>query len=189
MGKRTIAMLPVLAAAVVLLAGCGRRDGGDDAPAPAATPGETVRQLTAHLRDNDLQAFTRDAVTPEVHALLDEAWRDGRTRWPLDQLPFAAHLPRGMAALSAPGSEQTLQQGFDRQLANASLAQAAEFLTVFTVQYILHQGEFSPSEREHYPQLVQAVGAAPTNSSPGKCRESAPHRRTKGPESAWRGRQ
>ena len=159
MGKRTIAMLPVLAAAVVLLAGCGRRDGGDDAPAPAATPGETVRQLTAHLRDNDLQAFTRDAVTPEVHALLDEAWRDGRTRWPLDQLPFAAHLPRGMAALSAPGSEQTLQQGFDRQLANASLAQAAEFLTVFTVQYILHQGEFSPSEREHYPQLVQAVGA------------------------------
>src|SRR5690606_10896590 len=104
------------------------------------------------------EAFARDAVTPEVHARLETAWREGRTRWPLDQLPFAEHLPRAMPALSAPDAEKTLQQGFDRQLANASVASAAEFLTVFTVQYITRQGDFSVSEREHYPQLVQALG-------------------------------
>ncbi|TWT22433.1 hypothetical protein FQY83_05255 [Luteimonas marina] len=161
MGNRTIAALfALLAAAALALPGCSRPDTADVAsPREAPTPGETVRQLTAHLRDSDLEAFARDAVTPALHAQLDTAWREGRTRWPLDQLPFAAHLPRAMAALSAPDAEKTLQQGFDRQLANASLAQAAEFLTVFTVQYILQQGDFSVSEREHYPQLVQALGA------------------------------
>ena len=166
MGNRTItALLISLAVALATLAGCRK-----DTPAPAApaapavpaepaTPAEAVRRLTAHLQANDLEAFARDAVTPEVHARLQAAWREGRTRWPLDQLPFARHLPRGMAALSAPDSERTLMRGFDRQLADASLAAAAEFLTLFTVQYILQQGEFSVSEREHYPQLVQAFGA------------------------------
>ncbi|MGJ4730925.1 hypothetical protein, partial [Luteimonas sp. SDU101] len=97
--------------------------------------------------------------TPAVHARLQAAWGEGRTRWPLDQLPFARHLPRAMAALSAPDAEQVLERGFERQLADASLGAAAEFLTLFTVQYILQQGEFSVSEREHYPQLVQAFGA------------------------------
>lgn len=160
MGNRTIAALcALLAAAALALPGCSRPDTADAAQAQEApTPGETVRRLTAHLRDSDLEAFARDAVTPALHAQLETAWRGGRTRWPLDQLPFAAHLPRAMAALSAPDAEKTLQQGFDRQLANASLAQAAEFLTVFTVQFILQQGDFSVSEREHYPQLVQALG-------------------------------
>lgn len=162
MGKRTVTMLFAgLAAAALALPGCGEqaRAPGAAPAQEAPTPGETVRLLTAHLRSNDLEAFARDAVTPEVHARLEAAWRDGRTRWPLDQLPFAQHLPGAMAALSAPDAEQALQQGYDRQLANASLASAAQFLTVFTVQYITQQGDFSASEREHYPQLVQALGA------------------------------
>lgn len=164
MGKRTTAMpmrafVAPLFAALLALAGCRPQEVAAPPVAQAPTPGETVRLLTTHLVDNDLAAFARDAVTPQVHAQLEEAWRAGRTRWPLDQLPFAAHLPRGMAALSAPDAEKTLLQGFDRQLANASLASAAEFLTVFTVQFILQQGDFSVSEREHYPQLVQAFGA------------------------------
>src|SRR5690606_20146924 len=160
MWNRAIVLLcALLFAALAGLAGCGR--GPDDAVATQAeppTPGETVRLLTAHLADADLGAFARDAVTPELHAQLRQAWAEGRTRWPLDQLPFAPHLPRAMAALSAPDAERRLQQAFDRQLANTSLAAAAEFLTVFTVQYIAQQGEFSVSEREHYPQLVQALG-------------------------------
>lgn len=160
-GHRTITLLgTLLLALLVALAGCDRRgvdDGTVDAEPP--TPGETVRLLTAHLADGDLDAFARDAVTPELHAQLQEAWAEGRTRWPLDQLPFAPHLPRAMAALSAPDAERSLQQAFDRQLANTSLAAAAEFLTLFTVQYIARQGEFSVSEREHYPQIVQALGA------------------------------
>lgn len=156
MGNRTIAALCVLLA---VLAGCSR-PAADVAPAAAAaTPVEAVRRLTADLRANDLEAFARHAVTPAVHARLQAAWGEGRTRWPLDQLPFARHLPRAMAALSAPDAEQVLERGFERQLADASLGAAAEFLTLFTVQYILQQGEFSVSEREHYPQLVQAFGA------------------------------
>ena len=161
MVKRTIVLSGILlaAAALAVLAGCGR---GQDAVEPGAaeppTPGETVRLLTAHLADGDLVAFARDAVTPEVHAGLEQAWSEGRSRWPLDQLPFSTHLPRAMAALSAPDAERSLMQGFDRQLANASLTSAAEFLTVFTVQFIAQQGDFSVSEREHYPQLVQALG-------------------------------
>ncbi|TYT26752.1 hypothetical protein FZO89_11060 [Luteimonas viscosa] len=159
MGNRRIAACVALlmAAALALLPGC-RGEAPATPPAEAPTPGDTVRALTAHLRASDLEAFARDAVTPAVHAQLETAWREGRTRWPLDQLPFAQHLPRAMAALSAPDAEKSLQQGFDRQLANASVASAAEFLTVFTVQYITRQGEFSVSEREHYPQLVQALG-------------------------------
>jgi len=149
----------LLVAALAALAGCNR---GPDAAGPDAaeppTPGETVRLLTAHLADGDLAAFARDAVTPQVHAGLEQAWSEGRSRWPLDQLPFSAHLPQAMAALSAADAERKLMQGFDRQLANASLASAAEFLTVFTVQFIAQQGDFSVSEREHYPQLVQALG-------------------------------
>ena len=161
MGTRAWALLCMLLLAVASgLAGCERRqEAGPAEPAEPPTPGETVRRLTAHLVDNDLDAFARDAVTPQLHAQLGQAWREGRTRWPLDQLPFAQHLPRAMAALSAPDAETTLQQAFDRQLANASLASAAEFLTVFTVQYITRQGDFSAGEREHYPQLVQAFGA------------------------------
>ncbi|WP_202841395.1 hypothetical protein [Luteimonas saliphila] len=156
--RRIVAWVAPLVAAALALPGC-RGDAPTAPPAEAPTPGDTVRLLTAHLRGNDLEAFARDAVTPAIHGQLEVAWREGRTRWPLDQLPFAQHLPRAMAALSAPDAEKTLQQGFDRQLANASLASAAEFLTVFTVQYITQQGDFSPSEREHYPQLVQALGA------------------------------
>lgn len=157
MGIRTLAAGFVLAVAIAPMLGACRRE----APAPepqAATPAETVRLLTGHLIDDDLDAFARDAVPPALHARLDAAWRAGHTRWPLDQLPFAEHLPRAMAALSAPDAERTLLQGFDRQLANQSLAQAAEFLTVFAVQYITQQGDFSVSEREHYPMLVQAIG-------------------------------
>lgn len=159
MVNRTIAALLALAMAVAG-AGCTRPDASPPATdSGPTTPAETVRQLSGHLVANDLDRFAREAVPPALHARLDAGWREGRTRWPLDQLPFAANLPRAMAALSADDAERRLQQGYDRQLANASLDQAAQFLTVFTVQYILQHGDFSVSEREHYPQLVQAMGA------------------------------
>lgn len=160
MGHRAIARLgALLLAALVGVAACDRsRDGDDAGRAEPPTPGETVRLLTAHLADGNLEAFARDAVTPALHGQLQQAWSEGRTRWPLDQLPFAPHLPRAMAALAAPDAELRLQQAFDRQLANTSLAAAAEFLTLFTVRYIARQDGFSASEREHYPQIVQALG-------------------------------
>ena len=93
MGNRTIATLLVtLAVALATLAGCRQPPRAPEAgAAPAeeaepATPAETVRRLTTYLRDNDLDAFAREAVPPQVHEQLEVAWREGRSRWPLDLL-------------------------------------------------------------------------------------------------------
>ena len=159
---RAIANCLLLATLALLPAGCARDagDGATDAAKPGAdTPAEAVRGLTRHLVANDLAAFARDAVPPELHARLDTAWREGRTRWPLDELPFADRHPAMLAALSADGAAQALQRTFDRQFANAAgeLRNTAATLGLFGVQYVERQGDFSESERQHFAQLVNAV--------------------------------
>ncbi len=145
----------------VLLSGC-RREGGDAAvplAGGATKPAQAVRLLTRHLHDNDLDAFARDAVPPALHAQLETAWREGRTRWPLDELPFDERLPALLGALAAPGSEAKLQKTFDRQFsrADAELKAAAASLGLFGVQYVRNEGDFSAAERDHYAQFVSAI--------------------------------
>jgi hypothetical protein len=151
-------LLSVLAAC--LLSGC-RPDEPAQAPLAggASKPAQAVRLLTRHLRDNELEAFARDAVPPALHAQLELAWQDGRTRWPLDELPFDERLPALLGALAAPGSEAKLQKTFDRQFsrADAELKAAAASLGLFGVQYVQNEGEFSAAEREHYAQFVAAI--------------------------------
>jgi hypothetical protein len=151
---------------LLCLVACARPAPVPVAPAPAGErpqvalrPAQAVQLLTRHLRDNDLAGFARDAVPPSLQAPLDAAWRSGRTRWPLDELPFARRLPALLQALAAPGSEARLQQGFDRQFsgATAQLHGAAVSLGLFGAQYIQHQGHFSDDERQHYAQLIQAA--------------------------------
>lgn len=151
----------VLAWLLLLAAGgCARQ-----APAPAiasggaSRPAQAVKQLSAHLRDNNLSAFAREAVPPALHAQLQGAWRAGRSRWPLDELPFDTRLPSLLQALSAPGAEARLQQGFDRQFsgAQAQLTATAAALGLFGVQYVSRQGGYSEDERAHYAQLVAAM--------------------------------
>src|SRR5690606_28430815 len=82
----------LLGACLVALPGC-RPQANDEVVAPADTraarkPAQAVRQLTAHLRANELEAFAMEAVPPEMHERLVVAWSEGRTRWPLDELPF-----------------------------------------------------------------------------------------------------
>lgn len=127
--------------------------------AGATKPAEAVRLLTQHLHDNDLEAFARDAVPPALQPQLEQAWREGRTRWPLTELPFDERLPQLLAALSAPGSEKKLQQVFDRQFsgADAELKAAAMSLGLFGVQYIRSEGDYSDEERQHYAQFIQAI--------------------------------
>lgn len=147
------------AASCLLLAACGTGDGpGGDAGADA-TPAQVVRRLTSHLRHNDFDTFAREAVPPGLHAQLDLAWREGRTRWPLDQLPFGDHLPQMLDSLAAPGSEARLQRIFDRQFAGSAreLRAAATALGVFGAQYVGHEGDFSEGERQHYAQLIAAT--------------------------------
>jgi hypothetical protein len=151
----------LLLCACLLLPGCRQEQ------APAATaevgaatkPAQAVRQLTAHLRANDLEAFARDAVPPALHTQLETAWREGRTRWPLDELPFGRRLPGLLKSLAAPGSEARLQQVFDRQFAGADreLHGAAASLGLFGAQYVEHEGDYSDDERQHYAQLIAAA--------------------------------
>lgn len=122
-------------------------------------PALAVQALTRHLRSGDFAAFARDAVPPDLHGRVDRAWRQGRTRWPLDELPFADRLPEVMSALAAPDAATALVAGFDRQFASAprEIRAAAATLGLFGVQYVEHQGDFSEGERDHYVQLVTAL--------------------------------
>ncbi len=128
-------------------------------PVGATRPVQAVQLLSRHLRDNDLQAFARDAVPPALHARLAAAWRDGRTRWPLAELPFDDRLPAMLQSLAAPGSEVRLQQVFDTQFAgaNGQIKGAAAALGLFGAQYIEHEGDYSAGERQHYAQLIDAA--------------------------------
>lgn len=164
--------------------GC-RRDHGDGAAVSATTtpgarePAEAVLLLTRHLHDNDLAAFARDAVPPELHRQLDAAWRQGRSRWPLDELPFDERLPKLLGALAEPDSEQKLQRVFDRQFSGetTALKAAATTLGLFGAQYVRHEGDFSNAERQHYLQFVQALsrwGAAAPLSDAARARTAIP---------------
>lgn len=131
------------------------------------TPVEAVTLLTGHLRANDLAGFAHDAVTPDLVSGLDQAWREGRSRWPLSELPLSAQLPALLQTLSAPQAEHALMQTFNRQFAGASreLHSAAIALGGFAIQYLEQSGDFSEDERAHYTQLIAAAsewaGTAP----------------------------
>ncbi len=143
---------------VVAFAGCERAAlpplrGG------ATKPAQAVALLTRHLHRNDLVAFARDAVPPAMHTRLQAGWAEGRTRWPLTEMPFHERLPRLLLSLSAEGSEERLQAVFDRQFSGATteLKAAAASLGLFGAQYIRNEGDFSADERRHYSQFVQAI--------------------------------
>ena len=141
-----------------LLAACQR----DAAPPVAGTttrPAQAVRLLAARLRANDLAGFAEAAVPPALHRRLEAGWRDGRSRWPLDEVPLDERLPAMLATLSAPGSEAQLQATFDRQFARADreLKAAAVALGQFGMQYVRSEGDYSDAEREHHLQDIAAL--------------------------------
>lgn len=155
---RKFRSMAVLGVCLTALFGC-RQDGDAALQGAATRPAQAVQLLTRRLRDNDLEAFARDAVPPGLYARLVVAWREGRTRWPLEELPFDERLPQLIAALSAPGSEAKLQATFDRQFARADgeLKAAAASLGLFGVQYVQNDGNFSKAERLHYAQFIEAI--------------------------------
>lgn len=160
MGARIFAAL-LLVALAWLAPGCSRDTGPAVSLPGASAPADAVRELNTHLVAGDFAAFARDAVPPALHARLDTAWREGRTRWPLDELPLSDTHPRALAALAKDDAEQALLQTFDRQFARSAgeLHQTATALGLFAVQFIQRQGEYSPSERDHLTQVVAAIGA------------------------------
>ena len=150
---------------LVLVAACQRDPVAVSAVAVvddgATRPAQAVRLLVHDLRANDLVAFGHHAVPAPLHAQLETAWVAGRTRWPLQELPFDQRLPGLMATLSAPGSETRLLQVFDQQFAGQAtqIRGAAASLTTFGTQYLQGARGFSTDERQHDAQLVAAAGA------------------------------
>ena len=156
----TIRRAAAVLAAVALLAGCERARLPGVAPESVATePAQAVAALLVDLRANDLNGYARHAVPPALHARLATAWGEGRTHWPLTELPLDARLPGFLAVLAAPGSEQALLATYNRQFAGAhgELRSAAATLGLFGVQYLRAEGDYSDDERDHYIQLVGAL--------------------------------
>jgi len=145
---------------VLWLGACQREDAVEPTPERGgSTPVEAVTLLTAHLRSGDLAAFAHDAVTPDLAPALDTAWREGRSRWPISELPLSAQLPSVLTALGAPQAERLLLQTFNREFAGAEreLRSAAVALGAFAIQYLEQGGDFSEDERAHYTQIIAAA--------------------------------
>ncbi|MET0814869.1 MAG: hypothetical protein ABWX88_06715 [Pseudoxanthomonas sp.] len=129
-------------------------------PRPLASgPEGAVQRLAQHLGHNDLAGFARAAVPPADYARLETAWREGRSRWPLTELPLDDQLEPMLSALAAPDSETRLQQAFKRNFASQDkdLKEAARSLGLFGVQYVKREGVFTDEERAHYAQIIQAL--------------------------------
>lgn len=152
-----------LAALLLIVVACGGcdRTPATDHDAPPTLPAEAVQQLVRDLRRNDLAGYARHAVPPALHQRLETAWREGRTTWPLTELPLEDRLPGFLQALAAPGAEKKLQAVYQRQFAgaNTELRSAAATLGLFATQYVGSEGDYSDEERDHYAQLIGAMSA------------------------------
>lgn len=148
----------VLTTAVLLAAaGCGPD------PAPAETvptlPAQAVTQLVSDLRRNDLAGYARHAVPPELHQRLEQAWSQGRTVWPLTELPLDDRFASFIAALAEQDAERKLVATYRRQFAGADteLQSAAKTLGLFASQYVRSEPGYSETERDHHAQLIEAL--------------------------------
>lgn len=154
------ACIALLSTAVLLAAaGCERAAPPAD-PVPTL-PAQAVTQLVADLRRNDLAAYARHAVTPELHARLETAWSEGRTVWPLTELPLDDRFPSFIAALAAQDAERSLVATYRRQFAGADkeLHSAAKTMGLFAIQYVRSEAAYSDTERDHHAQLIGALSA------------------------------
>lgn len=153
---RALAAAALLGLAVIA-GGCDRPSG--DRGTVAAPPVQAVTRLVDDLRRHDLAAYARHAVPPALHARLETAWAEGRTVWPLTELPLDAQLQGFITALAAPGSEQRLLAAYRKQFAGAhgELRSAATTLGLFASQHVSQGGDYSEAERDHYAQLIAAL--------------------------------
>ena len=144
------------------LAGCSRGGDAGDAGGTASgalRPVDAVLLPARHLRADDLVAFVDDSVPAPLHAELRVAWAEGRSRWPLEELPLHEQLPRMIAALSAPGAEETLLAAFERQFTGAEgeLRRAVQTLAAFGVQYVQNDADLDDIQRDREIQRLVAL--------------------------------
>ena len=127
----------------------------------ALRPVDAVYVLRDRLLARDGAGFAQLAVPPALHAELELAWRAGRSRWPLDELPLDARIPRMLAALQAPNADKALMVTFRSQFAgaDADIDQAIRTLMVFGGQYVQTDPDSSQTEHDHTHQAIAAMGA------------------------------
>jgi hypothetical protein len=140
-----------------VLAGCDRTTAPADTT--PALPAQAVQLLVDDLRRDDLVAYAEHAVPPALHARLETAWGEGRTLWPLTELPLDQKFQGFLVALAEPRSEEKLLAAYRRQFAGAhgEIRTAATTLGLFTTQYVTQEAGYSNEERDHYRQLVAAL--------------------------------
>jgi len=150
-----------LLALSVLAGGCERVVPTASTPQQPLLPAQAVQQLVDDLRRNDLAGYSRHAVPADLHTRLETAWREGRTLWPLTELPLDNKFQGFLTALAEPRSEQKLLAAYRRQFAgaNTEIRTAAKTLGLFTAQYVAKEAAYSDTERDHYRQLIVALTA------------------------------
>jgi hypothetical protein len=130
-------------------------------PARAARkPADAVNVLRDRLLARDGAGFARLAVPPALHGELVQGWLQGRSRWPLDELPLDARIPKMLASLQEKNAESKLMATFRRQFAGADrdIDQAIRTLVLFGGEYVQKEADYTPEEREHVAQALVAVG-------------------------------
>lgn len=127
---------------------------------PASKPVEAINVLRDRLLARDGAGFAHLAVPSALHARLVEGWRQGHTRWPLEELPLDAKLPKMLAALQEKNAESKLMTTFRRQFASADrdIDQAIRTLVLFGGEYVQKEADYTPEEREHTAQAIAALG-------------------------------
>ena len=128
-------------------------------PVPASRPVDAINVLAARLLARDGAGFARMAVPPELHKRLEVAWRDGRSRWPLDELPLDARLPGMLASLQEKKALNKLKAVFRRQFAGADrdIDLAIRTLAQFGGQYVQKDADYTKDERDHVTQAIAAL--------------------------------
>lgn len=153
--------LPAVALLVLLLAGCRAEEDAPPPARPAPTPEAAVHRLLDDLRRDDLGAYAVHALPPDLYARTDAAWRAGRSRWPLTEVPLGRHLPAAIDRLSAPGAEAFLRRGYRQQFAGAhrEVRSAAQTLGVFAAQMLERDAHLGAAERAHRRQVLAVLVA------------------------------
>ncbi|QIL19524.1 hypothetical protein [Thermomonas sp. HDW16] len=128
---------------------------------PAGKPVDAINVLRDRLLARDGLGFARLAVPPALHAQLVDGWRTGRTRWPLDELPLDAKIPKMLEFLQEKNAESKLMATFRRQFAGADrdIDEAIRTLVQFGGEYVQKEASYTPEEREHVSQSLAALGS------------------------------
>lgn len=128
-------------------------------PTPATRPVDAINVLAARLLARDGVGFAKLAVPPALHAQLQTAWRDGHSRWPLDELPLDGRLPGMLAALQEKNALAKYKATFRQQFAGADrdIDLAIRTLAQFGGQYVQTEPDYSKDEREHVVQAIAAL--------------------------------